>query len=214
RVPDVRDGVVEGGPVLRRDQGPGLIVVQLPVFGDPFKFGARSAAECLVGDQTIENVRHDAGRVTRNSVRPPPGRESTAMSPSCQRTMRRAMSRPRPVPWPIGFVVKNGSKMRFMFSAGIPGPSSTMRTTTFPGASARALIETRPCSPIESRAFSNKLDQTWFNSPPYILTGGRSRGTSRVTVADFAPAFAASTATVSARGCAMLDGSATDAPSH
>src|SRR6266516_2885646 len=51
-----------------------------------------------------------SGRATRNSVRP--GCDSTVISPSLWRTRRRTMSRPRPVPWPTGLVVKNGSKIR------------------------------------------------------------------------------------------------------
>ena len=53
----------------------------------------------------------DAGSVTQNSV--PPGPVCTSIAPWCRWTMRRAMSRPRPVPWPTSLVVKNGSKMRF-----------------------------------------------------------------------------------------------------
>ena len=40
------------------------------------------------------------------------------------------MSRPRPVPFPTGLVVKNGSNRRSRISAGMPGPLSTTRTTT------------------------------------------------------------------------------------
>ena len=38
--------------------------------------------------------------------------------------MRETMARPRPVPFPDGFVVKNGSKMRSASSRGTPGPES------------------------------------------------------------------------------------------
>ena len=47
-------------------------------------------------------------------------------------TMRRAVSRPMPVPLPGALVVKNGSKIRDCTSAGIPGPSSAMSTRTQP----------------------------------------------------------------------------------
>src|SRR5580692_1136094 len=41
-----------------------------------------------------------------------PGFDSTLMNPRCCRTIRCAVSSPSPSPWPGGFVVKNGSKMR------------------------------------------------------------------------------------------------------
>ncbi len=40
------------------------------------------------------------------------------------------MSRPSPVPCPIGLVVKNGSKIRSRICAGMPAPLSMTRTTT------------------------------------------------------------------------------------
>ena len=69
-----------------------------------------------------------SGRDTRNSVRP--GAVSTSISASLWMTRRRTMSRPRPVPFPTGLVVKNGSKRRSRISAGMPGPLSMTRTTT------------------------------------------------------------------------------------
>ena len=60
-----------------------------------------------------------SGRETRNSVRP--GRDSTSISASLWLTRRRTMSRPRPVPFPTGLVVKNGSNRRSRISAGMPG---------------------------------------------------------------------------------------------
>ena len=50
------------------------------------------------------------GNVTSKHVSP--GFESKRISPLCRTlTMRRAMSRPRPLPSPDGLVVKNGSKI-------------------------------------------------------------------------------------------------------
>src|SRR5262245_23836227 len=66
------------------------------------------------------------GRITRNSVRP--GRDSNSIWPSCWLTSRRAMSSPRPVPWPTGLVVKNGSNSFSAIAGGTPGPSSTTLT--------------------------------------------------------------------------------------
>ncbi len=41
------------------------------------------------------------------------------------------MDNPSPVPCPIGFVVKKGSKAWAMTSAGIPVPVSETQTTTY-----------------------------------------------------------------------------------
>ena len=69
-----------------------------------------------------------SGRRTMNRVSP--GFEVTDRSPWCLfTTMRHEMSRPRPVPSPNGFVVKNGSKMRPTTSSGMPGPVSPISTT-------------------------------------------------------------------------------------
>jgi hypothetical protein len=51
------------------------------------------------------------GTVTVNTA-PPVGLLSAVMVPLCDRTTLYAMARPRPVPDPVGFVVKKGSKMR------------------------------------------------------------------------------------------------------
>ena len=82
----------------------------------------------LVHGWALRRVDPTAGSATRNSVRP--GCDSTEMSPSLWRTRRRTMSRPRPVPWPSGLVVKNGSKMRSRIFSGMPLPLSMIRTTT------------------------------------------------------------------------------------
>ena len=51
-----------------------------------------------------------------------PGCDSRRSSPWSRTTMRCAMSSPRPVPWPTGFVVKKASKTRGCRSAGMPRP--------------------------------------------------------------------------------------------
>ena len=46
------------------------------------------------------------------------------------------MLRPRPVPWPSGLVVKNGSNTRCRISGGMPAPVSVTENTTYsPGES-------------------------------------------------------------------------------
>ena len=59
------------------------------------------------------------GSRTRNTVSP--GRLSTPISPPCRSTMRREMSRPRPVPLPTPLVVKNGSNAWCLRLVGHPG---------------------------------------------------------------------------------------------
>jgi len=52
------------------------------------------------------------------------------MKPSWRLTMPNTALRPKPVPLPGGFVVKNGSKIRWRISAGMPLPvSRTMKQT-------------------------------------------------------------------------------------
>src|SRR5215468_11186393 len=81
--------------------------------------------------RALRQLRRSAlisGNDILNSVRP--GFDSTSIDPSCDEMILRLMSRPKPVPCPIGFVVKNGSKIRGRTSSGIPELLSTIRTTT------------------------------------------------------------------------------------
>ena len=54
-----------------------------------------------------------------------PGRLCTLSLPPCSSRMPYDTLRPRPVPLPTIFVVKNGSKTRASASGAMPGPSST-----------------------------------------------------------------------------------------
>src|SRR5262249_22068734 len=72
-----------------------------------------------------EPVQCGSGRLTTNSA-PRPGSLSTSMDPSCASTIFLEIAIPRPVP--LSFVVKNGLKIRSIFSGGIPAPLSTTRT--------------------------------------------------------------------------------------
>ena len=52
----------------------------------------------------------------------PPGRDSTVSEPSWRSaTMRCAVARPSPVPWPTSLVVKKESKTCSRISGGMPG---------------------------------------------------------------------------------------------
>ncbi|OGS05890.1 MAG: hypothetical protein A3I76_01240 [Elusimicrobia bacterium RIFCSPLOWO2_02_FULL_61_11] len=63
---------------------------------------------------------------------PPPGLFSAQILPLCPATMPKEMDRPRPVPFPGSLVVKKGSKILSMQSAGIPGPLSATSTRMKP----------------------------------------------------------------------------------
>ena len=56
---------------------------------------------------------------------PPCGTFSAQIRPSCSRTMPSEIDSPRPVPEPVGLVVKNGLKIRSIKFAGIPPPVSS-----------------------------------------------------------------------------------------
>jgi hypothetical protein len=60
-----------------------------------------------------------------------PGREVTVIAPWCfSVTIEYVVESPSPVPRPGSFVVKNGSNSLCWIDDGIPGPSSTISTTT------------------------------------------------------------------------------------
>ena len=106
-----------------------------------------------------------------------------AISPSCRSTtIRRAMSRPRPVPLPTSLVVKNGSNARARTSAGRPGPVSPISTSIAPPPSPTRVATRRvPSPPIASAALSITFVQTWFNSPGNPSISGRSSAYARST---------------------------------
>src|SRR3990170_2772787 len=113
-------------------------------------------------------------------VHPAPARLSTRISPPWARTMSRQMARPRPVPWPGGLGVKNGSNTRGRRAGGIPGPVSVTEMATparpLPSAGLAPTL-TRPPAGVASRALIRRLISTcwsWFGS---ASIGGRSAGT-------------------------------------
>ena len=94
--------------------------------------------------------------------------ESMSIVPPCRSTtIRRAMSRPRPVPWPTSLVVKNGlERAGRRPRAACPGRCRAISTTT---ASPSARVATRrvPAPSIASTALSMRLVHTWLSSPAY-----------------------------------------------
>ena len=103
--------------------GPRPIVADLGVI-----FPGASASAPSTGSETVNRA-------------PPPSsdpRFSTEILPPSCSTTPSVTDRPRPVPSPTGFVVKNGSKIRLMSDAGMPGPeSSTTMVSSRPTTVAR-----------------------------------------------------------------------------
>ena len=128
-----------------------------------------------------------------------------SMAPRCRWTMRRAMSRPRPVPSPMSLVVKNGSKMRPATSAGMPGPSSMTRTTTV--SPARAGFDPHVAA---RRGVDGVVDQVrphLVQLAAVALDGGQvARRRCSSTSTDFARAFDRSTVMVSDSPCPIAIG--------
>src|SRR3984957_16672877 len=101
---------------------------------------------------------------SRISNRVSPGTDSTCRSPWCLlTTIRQAMSNPSPVPSPTGLVLKNGSKIRFLMSAGMPGPLSPISTSAQSPSRAVRMVSV-PVPPIADTALSIRLVQTWLSS--------------------------------------------------
>src|SRR5262249_49332748 len=72
----------------------------------------------------------DRGKTILNSVYSP-GFVSTSIDPPCcLTTMSWLSDRPKPVPSPAGFVVKNGLKILSFTSGGMPVPLSRIRIST------------------------------------------------------------------------------------
>ena len=64
------------------------------------------------------------------NVEPSPTLLSTSIAPPCALTMPWLTDKPRPVPLPTSFEVKNGSKMRCRFFSGMPQPVSMIEIST------------------------------------------------------------------------------------
>src|SRR5262249_51243248 len=74
----------------------------------------------------------ERGRRMVNSVNSPSWLSTSIEPPCCCVTMSQLIERPRPVPSPVGLVVKNGWKSLSRNSGGIPVPLSLTRISTAP----------------------------------------------------------------------------------
>src|SRR5215472_5919364 len=70
------------------------------------------------------------GKRIVNSVNSPSRLSTAIVPPCCWVTMSQLIERPKPVPSPVGLVVKNGWKSLSRVSGGIPVPLSRTRTST------------------------------------------------------------------------------------
>ena len=96
-------------------------------------------------------------------------------------TIPYTVASPRPVPFPLGFVVKNGSKARVRTSSLIPLPVSlTTRRAYLPGGTAGCASRTLPAAPTRTARASIDLgfkatvvaSTTATRDLPDALTGG------------------------------------------
>ena len=84
------------------------------------------------------------------------------------------MARPKPVPFPAVLVVKKGSQMRRMTSAGMPGPLSETVTSTSPSGAAVDTVMTPLPLPdsMACLALTSRFNRTCWISARDINTGG------------------------------------------
>ena len=137
-------------------------------------------------DRTAVEARPTDAALGRWTVKrePFPSSLVTPMSPPSSITMRREMLSPRPVPWPVGFVVKNGSKIRGSTSAGIPEPVSAISTqTNWPSLLATISMRFSPGVPSGSAcaALTTRLRNSWPIRDSLASTLGRSSSYFRST---------------------------------
>jgi hypothetical protein len=109
------------------------------------------AVEVSSGAAAVAGRGDSAGSSTTN-VAPFPGTLSTPIDPPWPSTIPWHIESPSPVPWPEGFVVKNGSKIRAAISGGIPGPLSVTRRTTRRLVGSRRVDRTRRRGAATARA--------------------------------------------------------------
>lgn len=118
------------------------------------------------------------------NVVPIPTSLATSIHPWCCCTMPKTVASPIPVPFPMSFVVKNGSKMRGRFSGGIPQPLSlTLKQANDPDRASglseamdsftftREVSMTRwPPFGMASREFTARFITTWSSMPASAWT--------------------------------------------
>src|SRR5438046_3039235 len=80
---------------------------------------------------TGSSSRNGAGGSTIETLVPIPDRLSMRSAPPDCSANPCAVARPRPVPLPLGFVVKNGSAARAAISGAMPLPESSIVKTTW-----------------------------------------------------------------------------------
>ena len=124
------------------------------------------------------------------NVAPAPSSLTTRIDPPDWLTIPYAVDRPRPVPLPCAFVVKNGSKIRARVASSIPTPVSLTTMATRLGAApgrsrsvrtALVAIISRPPSGIASRALTARLRITCSSWPGSARTNGIAGSSSNCT---------------------------------
>ena len=131
---------------------------------------------CLGAAVGAGRVPGAAGRYTRN-VDPCPSVDSTTTRPPACVTVPCTDARPSPVPSPISFVVKNGSKMFSSRSGAMPVPVSATRDAGMGPASrttVSAVMRSVPPSGIASRALIARFTRTCSSWARSATTGTTS----------------------------------------
>ena len=141
---------------------------------DPIRKGHPREKWCGRLRELSSRVLSPGGSRTRSTVSP--GWESMAIVPPCRSTtMRRAMSRPRPVPLPTPLVVKNGSNARAATSGVMPGAGVADLDDHRVAVGAGRDPQRARARPSRRRALSIRLVHTWLSSPAYASIRGRRR---------------------------------------
>ena len=105
----------------RERRADGRLVIDDDDASDRGRFdGVRRDRGNLIGHQLQRHARLSSICNVRRKVAPAPGALCTVSMPPCVWTMPKLTLRPSPVPAPSGFVVKNGSNIRFCTSTDMP----------------------------------------------------------------------------------------------
>ena len=103
-----------------------------------------------------------------SKLAPRAGALPSRIEPPWDSTMPYATASPRPVPFPRGFVVKNGSKMRSRSASSTPIPVSVTRSAICGGGPATSSVSIREAHRppgMASRAFRTRFRSTCSSSP-------------------------------------------------
>ena len=130
------------------------------------------------------------------NVVPSPSAVQNVNEPPLRSTSERAIASPCPVPRPTALVVKNVSNILPRIASGIPGPVSSMSTSTKSSPPReRTTMEPRVPSPASAQsamawaALTSRFSTTWCSSPRRHSTRGPAGSSSVTTSATYFQAW-------------------------